>query len=94
MHLISATLDNEAHRIYESWPARLKSSEIRYAIKFYAANGPQAKIGLFQTVLARDKTIVHLQKYILAMDNGEEPPESASMRDMRLEMKINPEASE
>ena len=94
MHLISATLDNEAHRIYESWPPRLKSSEIRYAIKFYAANGPQAKFGLFQTVLAREKTIRHLQKYILAIGNGEEPPESDTMRDIRLEKKLNPEVSE
>ena len=84
MHLISATLDNEAHRIYQSWPARMKSSEIRYAIKFTEDNGPANRSGLATQLRQSKKTIRHLQNHILAVANGEEPPESASMMDLRL----------
>jgi len=84
MHLISATLDDEAHRIYESWPPRMKSSEIRYAIKFTADNGPANKLGLAARLREAGKTITHLQNHILAVDNGEEPPLSRSIRDLRL----------
>ena len=84
MHLISATLDDEAHRIYKSWPARMKSSEIRYAIKFTEDNGPANRVGLAAQLRRSEKTIRHLQEHILAVANGEEPPESDSMRDMRL----------
>jgi len=84
MHLISATLDNEAYRIYESWPPRMKSSEIRYAIKFTADNGPANKIGLAAKLRQSEKTIRHLQEHILAVANGEEPRESTSMMDIRL----------
>ena len=91
MHLISATLDNEAYRIYKSWPARMKSSEIRYAIKFTEDNGPANKIGLAAKLRQSEKTVRFLQEHILAVANGEEPPESASMMDIRL---FGPEASE
>ena len=91
MHLISATLDNEAYRIYESWPARMKSSEIRYAIKFTEDNGPANRVGMAARLRQSEKTIKHLQEHILAVANGEEPPESATMRDLRL---FGPEASE
>jgi len=84
MHLISATLDNEAYRIYESWPARGKSSEIRYAIKFTADNGPANRVGLAARLRQSEKTIRHLQNHILAVANGEEHPEAASMMDLRL----------
>jgi len=84
MHLISATLDNEAYRIYESWPPRMKSSEIRYAIKFTEDNGPANKIGLAAKLRQSEKTVRHLQEHILAVANGEEPQESTSMRDIRL----------
>ena len=91
MHLISATLDNEAYRIYESWPARMKSSEIRYAIKFTEDNGPANRVGLAAQLRRSEKTIRHLQEHILAVANGEEPPESYSMTQRRL---FGPEASE
>jgi len=84
MHLISATLDDEAYRIYESWPPRGKSSEIRYAIKFTEDNGPANRVGLAARLRQSEKTIRHLQNHILAVANGEEPPESASMMDLRL----------
>ena len=84
MHLISATLDNEAYRIYESWPPRMKSSEIRYAIKFTEDNGPANKIGLAAKLRQSEKTIRHLQEHILAVANGEEPRESTSMTEIRL----------
>ena len=84
MHLISATLDNEAYRIYDSWPPRMKSSEIRYAIKFTADNGPANRVGLAAQLRQSEKTIRHLQEHILAVANGEEPPESESMRERRL----------
>ena len=84
MHLISATLDNEAYRIYKSWPARMKSSEIRYAIKFTEDNGPANKVGLAARLRQSEKTIRHLQNHILAVANGEEPPESDSVREIRL----------
>jgi len=84
MHLISATLDNEAYRIYESWPPRMKSSEIRYAIKFTEDNGPANRVGLAARLRQSEKTIRHLQNHILAVANGEEPPESDSMREVRL----------
>jgi len=91
MHLISATLDNEAYRIYKSWPARMKSSEIRYAIKFTEDNGPANRVGLSVQLRQSKKTVQFLQEHILAVANGEEPPESASMMDLRL---FGPEASE
>jgi len=91
MHLISATLDHDAYRIYESWPARAKSSEIRYAIKFYWNNGPANRAGLAARLRQSEKTIRHLQNHILAVANGEEPPESNSMRERRL---FGPEVSE
>ena len=84
MHLISATLDNEAHRIYKSWPARMKSSEIRYAIKFTEDNGPANRSGLATKLRQSEKTIRHLQNHILAVANGEEPPESVSLIEARL----------
>jgi len=84
MHLISATLDNEAYRIYESWPPRGKSSQIRYAIKFTADNGPANRVGLSAQLRQSKKTVQFLQEHILAVANGEEPPESASMMDLRL----------
>ena len=84
MHLISATLDNEAYRIYESWPPRMKSSEIRYAIKFTEDNGPANKIGLAAKLRQSEKTVRHLQEHILAVAIGEEPQESTSKRDIRL----------
>ena len=84
MHLISATLDDEAHRIYESWPARGKSSEIRYAIKFTEDNGPANRVGLAARLRQSEKTIRHLQNHILAVAAGEEPPEAPSMMDVRL----------
>jgi len=84
MHLISATLDNEAYRIYKSWPPRGKSSEIRYAIKFTADNGPANRVGLAAQLRQSKKTVQFLQEHILAVANGEEPPESASMMDLRL----------
>jgi len=84
MHLISATLDNEAHRIYQSWPARMKSSEIRYAIKFTEDNGPANRSGLATQLRQSKKTIRHLQNHILAVANGEEPPESVSVIEARL----------
>jgi len=84
MHLISATLDNEAYRIYESWPPRMKSSEIRYAIKFTEDNGPANRSGLAMQLRQSKKTIRHLQEHILAVANGEEPPESDSLREVRL----------
>jgi len=84
MHLISATLDNEAYRIYESWPPRGKSSEIRYAIKFTEDNGPANRSGLATKLRQSEKTIRHLQNHILAVANGEEPPESVSLIEARL----------
>ena len=84
MHLISATLDNEAYRIYESWPPRMKSSEIRYAIKFTKDNGPANRVGLAAQLRRSEKTIRHLQAHILAVANGEEPRESDSIRERRL----------
>jgi len=84
MHLISATLDDEAHRIYKSWPAQMKSSEIRYAIKFTEDNGPANKVGLAARLRQSEKTIRHLQNHILAVANGEEPPESVSLIEARL----------
>jgi len=84
MHLISATLDNEAFRIYKSWPSRMKSSEIRYAIKFTEDNGPANKIGLAAKLRQSEKTVRFLQEHILAVANGEEPRESNSMMDIRL----------
>jgi hypothetical protein len=91
MHLISATLDDEAHRIYKSWPPRGKSSEIRYAIKFTEDNGPANRVGLAAQLRQSKKTIRHLQNHILAVANGEEPPESDSMMDLRL---FGPKVSE
>jgi len=84
MHLISATLDDEAYRIYESWPPRGKSSEIRYAIKFTEDNGPANRVGLAAQLRQSKKTVKFLQEHILAVANGDEPPESASMMDLRL----------
>jgi len=84
MHLISATLDNEAYRIYKSWPARMKSSEIRYAIKFTEDNGPANRSGLATKLRQSEKTIRHLQNHILAVANGEEHPESVSLIEARL----------
>ena len=84
MHLISATLDNEAYRIYKSWPSRMKSSEIRYAIKFTEDNGPANRVGLAAQLRQSEKTIRHLQNHILAVANGEKPPEAPSMMDVRL----------
>jgi len=83
MHLISATLDNEAYRIYESWPPRGKSSEIRYAIKFTEDNGPANRVGLAAQLRQSKKTVKSLQEHILAVAAGEEPPEAASMMDLR-----------
>jgi len=91
MHLISATLDNEAYRIYESWPPRGKSSEIRYAIKFTEDNGPANRVGLASQLRQSKKTVKFLQEHILAVANGEEPPEAPSMMDLRL---FGPGASE
>jgi len=91
MHLISATLDNEAYRIYKSWPPRGKSSEIRYAIKFTEDNGPANRVGLAAQLRQSKKTVKFLQEHILAVANGEEPPESASMMDLRL---FGPKVSE
>ena len=84
MHLISATLDDEAHRIYKSWPARMKSSEIRYAIKFTEDNGPANRVGLAAQLRQSKKTVKFLQEHILAVAAGEEPPEAPSMMDLRL----------
>ena len=89
MHLISATLDNEAYRIYKSWPARMKSSEIRYAIKFTEDNGPANRDGLAAQLRRSKRSVQFLQEHILAVANGEEPPESASMVNFRA---FGPEA--
>ena len=62
----------------------MKSSEIRYAIKFTEDNGPANKIGLAAKLRQSEKTIRHLQEHILAVANGEEPRESTSMTEIRL----------
>ena len=62
----------------------MKSSEIRYAIKFTEDNGPANKIGLAAKLRQSEKTVRFLQEHILAVANGEEPRESSSMMDIRL----------